>query len=284
MARLTQSELLALIRVWIPDIEAARVQAAANLFLQELGRRGFGFLRHRSTVTAVPTTSTTVSVTQGATAVTCTDAAETWDGQVVQIVGSDTWYTIGTIVAGTSFVLSSAFEGATVAGGAATVAFWRLAMPSEFVSVEQIQDPGGDALSYAPTAEDDVLNPTTGKPTVWTPLEQVNTDDALEVGLMVYPDDYYTYIVTGTKRMTRFTGSGRCGLPEYAEDALVKGTLAYCWTMEDKEDRAAYWFALAGVALRDVFSKEGPTDAGMMLRAGGMDGRLYVHRPDQATQ
>ena len=278
MARITQSELLAEIQLWLPDFESARVEAAANLVIRTLGRRGYGFLEHRSTITVSPVTETTVTVSQGSTAVTCTDAAATWVGQVIQIEGSDTWYGIESVSAGVSCVLSSAYEGDDVTGGDATVAFWRVALPAEFIRVEEIRESNGNALAYGRLDK-----PSLATPSCWTLLETVNTDDALEIGLTDYPSSYLTLVVKGTRRLDRFSGSGACGIPEWAEDVLIKGTIAYCSMMEGDREQATLFFGLMEQAIRDTAAREGPTALGQMssIRAG--DGPLSVHRPWNAT-
>lgn len=271
MARLTLSGLTTEVQLVLPSMEEADVKAAANMFLRRLGRHDLSFTRTRTTLTTTEPVDTTVTVNKGSASVTCTDAASTWLGQVVKITGSDQWFSIATVDAGVGFTISSLFDGDNVSGGAAEVAFPRIALDADIIDVEAIKPVTWDKLSIVSSEVNINLsdNAKLGQPFNYSMVEPVNTDDKLEIFLTDFPDAIYTYTLIGRNRITRFAGSSdSCGVPERYEDILIGGTLYFLYMGDDpKGEVARMWFAFMEEGIEDInkAAKMGQAVRGRML-------------------
>lgn len=247
MARLTLSELSTAVGPWYRDKDSDELQAVANLVLRDLNMLNAGFLTERTTITTTPTSSVTVGATQGSTTVTYASASESsHKGQIIQIDGDSSWYSIDSVSDGVSFTLSSAFAGDTSASASATIAFPRIQMPSDVVHIHAIQ-----IANKAPLARYDGEIPPGGRvnlspsePDAYYEVEPVNTSDYMEVMLVDPPDTYYTLQVEARKRLTRYSGpSSKCGLPEVYEHILIAGVNWMVLSQTKGGEEAIMWRA-----------------------------------------
>jgi hypothetical protein len=282
MARMTLAELAAEVQAFLPGREEAAIGGAANFFVRTLNRRKLGFMSLRSTVTTVAPTTHAVTVNQGSATVTMADAAAVHIGQVIQFSGSDVWYPIEAVTVGVDATLASAYEGADIAGGTATIAYPRIELPADLINLERIGLPHRESLVNitGEIGHDFFVNVQTGQPEAYRDVVAINTDDNLEVFLYDFPDAIYTLMVEGTSRIARYGGSGtRCGIPEIYEDVLLAGALFYSMGGEDPNGNLfLFWQKMMDDLLKDAQKRTGPTNVGVMAQATGSH-RLWARFP-----
>lgn len=283
MARSDLTAMTALANSWKRDVKEAEVKIVANLVLRGLDKDFGGTLRSTFTTTA-PDTSPTIDINQSSTSATVASGTfpTTYDGQLVQIEGSSTWYEISGTVANTGFTISSAFEGANITGATCEIAFHRVVLPSALIIMQDISRPGLKPLKHyvdeLPVRGAENLE--TREPSGWYEVEALNTDDDMEIILVDPPDDVYTYVVTGRSRLARYTNSGSlCGLPERFENVLLTGVVWGLIGQTKGVGEASFWWSWHDKLLREARGARGPAYAGGASPMGGGDA-LRIRHPE----
>lgn len=259
MSRMTLSQLATEIKRWLPDKSTDAISGAANFAIREIGKAGAIPQNFRSTLTTTaPVDITAVSATKGSTSITGTGLVAGMLNQFIRISGDDTWYLLSAVGTGTG-TLSSAFAGTTGSGTlTATVAYPRVTLPANLLTIDKIGEQNRQPLSYI-DAELSSGVYTTGRPEMFTEIIPVNISEYLELALLPFPDASYSFIVEGRKRLTAFSEAGSySGVPEEHEDILIAGTLFYLWSAEDGEDRAAFWKGMFERGLKRARASRGP--------------------------
>jgi hypothetical protein len=247
VARLTLSELKTQVDPFRRDTKIEELEGYANLILRILDA-DFGRKIRRNFTTVISTTTPTITIAQSATAATVVTGTfpVTYDGQVIQLEGSNTWYSISNTVADTSFSIDSGFDGDDITAGSCEIASPRVVLDSDLVTIDNISRAGKPELGRVDDAIaiGGSLNPKTQEPTRYYEVEPTNTDDDLEIILLDYPDAVYTYTVTGSTRLTRFSGSSsRCGIPEMHEQVLITGAIWAAVTQKKGVQVGSFWKA-----------------------------------------
>lgn len=266
MSRSTLAEIQTKVSPWKRDITDAEIEALCNLVLMELDE-SFGRHVRRTITTKAPDTTPTIDINQESTSATVASGSfpTTYDGQYIQIEGSDAWYEISDTVANTSFAISSGFEGEDITGGTCEVAFPRVVMPSDLLVVDRVYRPGKEPLRFMASEVPigGASNLQTSEPVAYYEADILNSDDDLEIMLVDPPNAVYTYIVEGRARISRFSGtSSKCGLPERFENVLLLGTIWAAISQSEGEDAASFWYAWFNRALKKARAGKGPSYVG----------------------
>lgn len=247
MARRTLSDIKTAVAPWRRDFTDTEAEILCNLVLMDLDET-FGRKVRRTFTTTAPDTTPTITINQGDTSATVASGSfpTTYNGQLIQIEGADSWYEISGTVADTSFNISSAFEGEDVVGGTCEVAFCRVVLPSDLIQIQTISRPGYEPLKLleGEIPIEGSTNLATREPIAYYEADILNTNDYMEIILVDPPDDVYTYVIEGRARIDRFDGaSSKCGLPERCENVLILGTLWAAISQRDGEEAASFWYA-----------------------------------------
>ena len=259
MARMTLSDLVDKVQDWIPEFAESKVKNIANLLLGEFNLLDYGFTKYIGTITTTDnvTSGITASVSKGSTSVTIDGGTwpTTYDGQRVRFPNSDAWYEISDTVADTSFSISSAYDGDDESASTIEVAFPRIQLPDEVVQVDVVARPKKRPLKVL-TREIPphfAVETKVREPSCYYEVEPENTDDNIELMLLDFPDDAYTYYVVGKKRLTKFTSSSsKSGWPEKYEHALVSGVLAAVLDIERGTEQSAWWTRRHVAQMREI--------------------------------
>lgn len=266
MGQLSLTDLTTEVQDYIPSKPMAQVGRAANNIIKRIYRHIAPVDRSTFTTTP-PYTTGTVDPTQGDIALLGTGTA--WDstfiGALIQISGSNTWYTIAAVPGAGQITLSSAWDGSTSTGKTYKIVYPFVEFPSTVLRTINIWRTPRDKLLFAASSyEEQILaSPVTGQPRFYVPARMdigAGTDDNFRLQLLPAPDTYYTYTYDFQRRPTLYTpssGSTYSDLPSTFDDAIIAGTLMLCWDQEDKQDRAMYWKGEFLSLLREALAEVG---------------------------
>lgn len=270
MSRITLSELTEIVQGWLPDFSEARVKHLANLIVRELNLEDLWFTKGVFSITTkAPVTSITVDVTAGSSSVIVASGSfpTSYDNQFIQITGSDAWYQISNVVEDTSFTISSAWDGDTDSAVTCTVAFPRIELPSELMELRELSISNSQSLTKVPglQAPYGYLNINTGQPAEYLELSEENSSGNREILLLDFPDDTYTIIIVGKKRLTRYTSSGSStDIPEDFEHVIIYNVLSGALSQDRSIQDAAWFNRQAAIALRKIKStRSGGKESGI---------------------
>jgi len=285
MARLTRSELATQVKAWVPDKQDIQIEAAANFIIRDLNSDKYPFTKGRVMFTTTAPEEVVVDATGGSLSVLYASAAAGHLNQIIQIESSDTWYEIVAVEVGVGFTLDAEFEGDTDAAATATIAYPRVQLPADLLEIEDISRPGKTPLIRV---EDEIPsgyteNYSVREPTHYYEVDAENDSDSGEIFLLPPPDDRHTYLITGKKRIARFSGdSSRSGIPEKFEHVLIAGTVFVCLDQEDGAQQSAFWASLYRDYKKDL-KHTGPAFTGVIQRIRRPVGHSYVNQPEIAT-
>lgn len=251
MAQKTLGEVLDFVKDYIPDAPQAKIVRKLNLVIEEIHEKIT--LPERGTFTTkAPTTTGTVSATNGQTAVTFSGSVllTTDPLRIVQIDGDGTWYTLTRNAADTAGVLSSAFAGETGATLTYTIAYPAVSFGAGVGRVLRVWREGFDDLEIASdeNAPGRAVAAATGTPMWRAPYvfdAAATPDDALREVLIPAPDDDYSFTFIGLRRPTAIATNAATSvtiaLPSVFNRAVMYGTLALMWGQEDDDERSGPW-------------------------------------------
>lgn len=273
MSQLTLSDVVTFVHIHIPDYPQAKIGAAVNLILEEVYER-LNEIGYSTFTTRAPTTTGTVSVTNGSTTATFSSgvllAADAF--RVVQIGDDVTWYVVTRNAADTAGVLSSGFAGATNATAAFRIYYPTVTFPAGVGQILEIKRESDVPLQFAPG-----INPATivsvgtvGAPRYFAPYsfdDAATPNDAVRVILRPFPNAMYGYEYQFIARPTLIDpdtvtpSTVKVAVPTTFRQPLLFGVLTLCWLGDDQElsDR---WSAKAENAFKKALAYGGQLASG----------------------
>jgi hypothetical protein len=236
---LTLAALLDDVRDELPSKEQAPVVRAVNKVVRRLHTELVGPERSTFTTRAVTTTGT-VAVTEGSTAVTFSSGVllVTDPLRLVRVEGEAAWFALTRNAADTAGVLSSAWPRATDAAAAYEMAHPTVTLPAAVGEVTEVRRGNAAPLGFrpAPGCPSGVAAPATWGPWSVDSSAASPSDDLLRVVLDPAPLEAEVFSFWYRRRTPALSPSGATTqtvpFSDLWYEAVVQGTLFHLWRQE----------------------------------------------------
>lgn len=283
MSQILFSELITFVQIHLPSFPNAKTGTAANWVIEELYER-LNQVYYSTFTTRAATTTGTVNVTSGQTAVTFSSGVlVTTDGmRLVQIEGESTWYVVTRNAADTAGVLSSAFAGTTNATATYQIIYPTITFPATVGTILRVGSVDGTLELGLAAAQDRnriFSGQTVGTPLFYNPYafdDGATPNDAHRIILTPFPNTQRSYEYEYDARATLIDPAGATtqaiAIPTSFRPALYAGTLSLCWLAQDQES-ADRWEAKFEQAVRKALATKGKEVSGRRVGIAGISRR-----------